>query len=165
MESASVKQRFPLLYGLPFALAFGLTVLMLATDKNLQTNFGTMASGYYLHWWGVLVTAIADLVALGLLVLLRTRTSVKIGVIGSGLLVVVFLGVILSYSQVGFSSAMAFAQYLFGVTYYGGDLRYLYDVLLAVYIATFATGVAGLVLTKDVRAAETPNGTGKASSS
>jgi len=149
MERPSWKERFPVLYAAPFALAFGLTVLMLVTDKNLQTNFGTVSSGYYLHWWGVLVTAVADLVAIGLLLLLRSRTSVKIGTIGSGLLIVAFLGVILSYSQVGFASAMQFAQYLFGVTYYGGNLRYLYDVVLATYFGTFALGIAGLLLTRN----------------
>ncbi len=96
----------------------------------------------------ILGTAVADLIGVALLLLLRSRTAVKLCTLGSVLLVVVFLGAIFTYSQVGFASASDFANYLFGMTYYGGDIRYLYDVLLVVYIATFLGGVVGLAMSR-----------------
>jgi len=157
MESPPAKSVFPIVYSLPFFLAFGLSVLMLATDKNLQTNFGAMSSGYFVHWDVVAATAAADLVGAFLLLLLRSRTSVKLGTIGAGLLVVMFLGVVFTYQQVGFASAWDFAQYLFGITYYGGDIRYLYDALLATYIGTFLLGAVALAATRSERTAPVPS--------
>ncbi len=151
MENPRPKSVFPIVYSLPFLLAFGLSVLMLATDKNLQTNFGAVSNGYFLHWYVVAATAAADLVGAALLLTLRSRTSVKLGTVGSGLLVVLFLGVVLTYQQVGFGSESDFAQYLFGITYFGGDIRYLYDALLATYIGTFLFGVVDLALTRHPR--------------
>jgi len=151
MESARTKSLFPVVYSLPFLVAAGLSILMLATDKNLQTDFGTMSSGYYAHWYAVLAMAIADFVGAALLLVLRSRTAVKIGVVGSALLTVALLGAILTYQQVGFASATDMANYLFGVTYYGGDIRYLYDVLLGTDLATFVGGLVGLALTRDSR--------------
>ncbi|MGC2035389.1 MAG: hypothetical protein WA761_08105 [Thermoplasmata archaeon] len=141
----------PAFYGLPFVLAFALSVTMLITDKNLQTDFGTMSSGYYFHWYVVLGTAVADALGAGLLFLVRSRLAVKAGVAGSGLLVALFAGDVLTYCQVGFTSASAFADYLFGVAYSGGNIRYLYDVVLAVYVVTFLWGVAYLALTRSSR--------------
>lgn len=134
-------------YALPFVLAFALSVVMLLTDSNLKTDFGSISSGYYSHWYVVLGTAIVDLLVAGMLLASRTRASFMAGVAISGLLVVLFLADILTYSQVGFSSATDFANYLFGITYYGGNVRYLYDALLAVYIATFVGGLAALAKT------------------
>jgi len=153
MESPKARSLFPVIYSLPFFVAAGLSFVMLATDQNLRTDFGTMASGYYLHWYAVLAMAIAALVAATLLLVLRSRSAVKLGVVGSGLRAAARLGAILTYQQVGFASAMDFANYLFGVTYYGGDIRYLYDVLLATDIATCVGGVVGLALTRQTPAA------------
>jgi hypothetical protein len=146
----------PAYYGLAFALAFVLSVVMLITDKNLQTDFGSLSSGYYFHWYVILATAVADLAGAALLFALRSRSAVKAGVVGSGLLIALFVGVIVTYSQVGFSSATDFADYLFGITYSGGDVRYLYDVLLGVYVATFFWGVGLLV--RSYLAARAPRG-------
>lgn len=146
------KRIFPALYSLAFLLAAGLSFLMLATDRNLQTDFGTISSGYFVHWYVVLATAIADLAGAAVLLVLRSRTAVKLGVVGSALLTLMFVGVIATYAQVGFASASDFAQYLFGITYFGGDLRYLYDALLATYLGTFVAGVVGLALTRESRA-------------
>jgi hypothetical protein len=148
---------FPALYSLAFLLAAGLSFVMLATDRNLQTDFGTISSGYFVHWYVVLASAIADLAGAVVLLVLRSRTAVKLGVVGSALLTLMFVGVIATYAQVGFASPSDFAQYLFGITYFGGDLRYLYDVLLATYLGTFLAGVVGLALTRETRA-RSPNG-------
>jgi hypothetical protein len=143
-------------YSLLFLLAFALSVVMLLTDQNLKTDFGSVSSGYYLHWYVVLVTAIADLVGAALLLAVRSRFAVKVGVAGSGLLALVFLGDIFTYSQVGFTSAGTFANYLFGITYYGGDIRYLYDAVLAVYLLTALVGVVLLLATRTERRASAP---------
>jgi hypothetical protein len=138
----------PLYYSLAFFLAFVVSVVMLVTDKNLQTDFGVVTSGYYLHWYLLLGTAILDLVGALVLVFVRSRTVFKLGTIVSGLLAVFLVGAVFTYSQVGFPSAGDMANYLFGVTYYGGDIRYLYDLLLLVYVATFLFGVVALLLTR-----------------
>jgi hypothetical protein len=135
----------PILYSGAFVLAFVLSIVMLITDTNLQTDFGS-ASKYYVHWYVILGTAIADLVGVALLLILRSRVAVKLCTLGSALLVLVFVGAIFTYSQVGFASAGDFANYLFGVTDSTGDIRYLYDVLLAVYVAAFLWGAVGLAM-------------------
>jgi hypothetical protein len=145
-------------YGIPFALAFALSVVMLATDKNLQTDFGTLSSGYYFHWYVVLIAAIADILGAFLLFWTRSRKAVLVGTIGSGLLAAIFVGDIFTYSQVGFASASDFANYLFGITFYGGDIRYLYDVVLAVYVLTFLWGVVVLWRMRRRRASAPPAG-------
>lgn len=148
MESPTTKNLFPTVYGLAFLLAAVLSVVMLATDKNLQTDFGALSSGYYAHWYAVLGMAVVDVIGAGLLIAFRSRTLVKVGVVGSGLFAVALVAVIFTYAQVGFASASDFANYLFGVNYYGGYLRYLYDALLATYLGTFVLGIAGLALTR-----------------
>jgi hypothetical protein len=150
MEANRTKSLFPIVYSAAFLIAAGLSVLMLISDKNLQTNFGSLSSGYYSQWYLVLITAVADVVGAGLLLALRSRLAVKLGVVGSGALIAVLLGGILTYQQVGFATAGDFATYLFGITYYGGDIRYLFDALLATYIGTFLFGIVGLVRTRDV---------------
>ena len=164
MENPRSKSLFPTIYSLPFLVAAGLSILMLVTDKNLQTDFGTMSSGYFVHWYAVLAMAVVDLVGAGLLLAFRSRTVVKLGVVGSAVLTVALLGAILTYQQVGFTSAMQMANYLFGVTYGGGDIRYLYDVLLATDIATVVGGAVGLALTRDARALAGQEGSGQPSS-
>lgn len=156
---------FPLIYGLMFLAAGILSVVMLGTDKNLQTDFGTVSSGYFLHWYGVLAMSIVDFLGAALLFLRRSRTMIKLGTIGSGLLTLANVGVILTFAQVGFSSATSFAQYLFGITYYGGDVRYLYDVLLAVYLVTFLSGAVSLATTRHSRASPGEEGAQVISSS
>jgi len=135
-------------YCLWFFVAFGLSVVMLLTDTNLRTDFGTLSSGYYSHWYVVLGTAVVDLVGALLLVAVASRTAVRAGAVGAGLLSAIFLGDILTDKQVGLASASDFAKYLFGQTSYGGDIRYLYDALLAVYVITFVVGLVFLRWTR-----------------
>lgn len=150
--AAATSSRAPRLYGLLFLLAAALSVTMLVTDTNLRTDFGSVSSGYAPHWYVVFATAIVELGgALGLL-LRPSRLAVKAGVAGSGLLALLFLGDIATYAMVGFPSASAFARYLFGIDYFGGNIRYLYDLLLAVYLATLGAGAALLYRTRTVAA-------------
>lgn len=145
------RARIAAVYSVPFFLAFALSVVMLLTDTNLQTDFGTVTSGYYFHWYVILITALVDLAGAVLLVAVRSRIAIKAGVVGSGLLALIFLGDVFTYSRVGFSSASSFANYLFGVTYYGGDIRYLYDLIVAVYLVAF---VFGLIILRKTRASD-----------
>jgi len=142
-------------------LDFLLILVMLGTDKNLQTDFGNpTVSGYYAHWYGLLVEGIIDLIlAAGLLATvalpaLRGRSVssrrgiVLLGVAWSVLAIVAMVGIVETYQQVGFSSASQFAQYLFGTTAYPGALSYipwLYDALLAAYVLTALVGVIALM--------------------
>lgn len=135
-------------YSALFFLAFALSCVMLVTDTNLRTDFGTVQNGYYAHWYAVLVTTIADLVGAALLVVVRSRVAIKGGVVGAGLLALIFVGDVFTYSSVGFTSAGDFANYLFGITYYGGDIRYLYDLLLAVYLVSLGFGAVALWSTR-----------------
>jgi hypothetical protein len=156
MDRPHGKRLFPIVYSLPFLVAAGLSVLMLVTDKNLQTDFGTVTSGYFSHWYGVLAMTIADLAGAGILLAFRSRLAVKVGVLGSAAFALALVGVVFTYQQVGFQSAQQFAQYLFGDTYFGGDIRYLYDALLATYIGTSVSGAIGLALTRVARASREP---------
>jgi hypothetical protein len=164
VRTERAKGLFPIFYSLLFFLAAGLSIVMLETDKNLQTNFGAVSSGYFIHWYAVLAMAAADLAGAAILLVLRSRTAVKLGVIGSALLALALLGAIFTYSQVGFASAMQFAQYLFGVTYFGGDIRYLYDVLLGVDLGTAVVGGVALALTREARHPSEPGGDSTATS-
>jgi hypothetical protein len=135
-------------------VAFVLSVVMLVTDKNLQTDFGAQ-SPYYVHWYGVLAMAMLDLVVAIALVssaLPRVRermspsfrrTGVGAALVWTIVAILVLLGIVFSYAQVGFSSMSQFAQYLFGVSAYPGALSYLpwlYDLLLATYGVTAIAG-------------------------
>ncbi|MFG1529883.1 MAG: hypothetical protein AAFA34_01215 [Thermoplasmata archaeon] len=143
MAAASLGAR---LYGFLFAVAAIVSAVMLVTDSNLRTDFGTVTSGYYLHWYVILITAVADAVgAVGLWVV-GSRRAVQAGVVASGLLILILVGDIFTYSSVGFASAGDFANYLFGITYYGGNIRYLYDLLLGVYVVTFGSGLGLLAV-------------------
>lgn len=146
----------PIFFSAAFVLAFVLSVVMLITDKNLQTDFGAMSSGYYFHWYVILGTAVADLVGVALLLALRSRTAVKLGVLGSALVILILVSAIFTYGQVGFASASDFANYLFGITDSTGNIRYLYDALLATYIGTFLWGVVGLAMSRGAGPTEEP---------
>jgi hypothetical protein len=148
MQSPPNSNRFPAIYSVAFLLAAALSFVMLVTDKNLQTDFGAVTSGYFVHWYLILGMGVIDVVGAGLLLLVRSRTMVKIGVVGSGLFAAALLGGIFTYAMVGFATPQEFANYLFGITYSGGNIRYLFDVLVATYLGTFVLGIVGLATTR-----------------
>ncbi len=131
-------------------LDFVLVVVMLFTDMNLQTDFGTVPK-YFVHWYALLAQGILTLlVALAVLWAgLRTGGSARLGrAIGlgaAGFAFLVFLAdvaIVFTYSLLGFPFTLTqFADYLYGITYSGGDIRYLYDVVLAAYLVTAIVGV------------------------
>ncbi|MCI4326299.1 MAG: hypothetical protein L3K16_01480 [Thermoplasmata archaeon] len=130
---------------------FVLAVVMLATDKNLQTDFGALSSGYYAHWYGVLVLALVDLVA-ALVVLGYSMPSMRprmpsllrrytpLGALAWPILAILaMVGIVESYQEVGFMTANQFSTYLFGTSDYPGVLSYipwLYDLMLALFVLT-----------------------------
>jgi hypothetical protein len=153
-----VEKRLAAFGGL-LLLDFVISVVMLVTDKNLQTDFGA-SSPYYLHWYGVLAMGILDLL-LGLVLLTFSATSSlarrwpklrRLAVLGSTawsvLAIIAMVGIVETYPQVGFANANQFAMYLFGTTAYPGALSYipwLYDLLLAAYVLTAILGVVSLL--------------------
>jgi hypothetical protein len=161
-----VTDRRTLAFSLLLLVDFIVSVVMLATDKNLQTDFGVQ-SPYYLHWYGVLAMAVLDLL-LGLALLAfstmpalqRMRLSARKAVVMGSfvwvvLAIVAMVGIVSSYSQVGFPNANQFAQYLFGVTPYPGALSYipwLYDLLLAAYLVTALVGAVAWMHVRSVAA-------------
>lgn len=124
--------------GFLFILDFLATILILFTDNNLQTDFGTTGK-YFLHWYGLLITAVIDIIGAAIVLTKPARGVFTVGLVGSILLALFLILDVLTYSMVGFTSIGNFASYLFGVTKYPGSLNYipgLYDALLILYILT-----------------------------
>lgn len=127
--------------------AFAVTLAVLFTDKNLQTNFGLVKTGYFLHWYGLLATAVIDVVGASILILKRTRGFSIAGTIGTLVLALFLVFDMFTYSMVGggyFTSYSQFGSYLFGFSKLSGSLSYipgLFDVLFAVYVAAFIAGI------------------------
>ncbi|MGC2288737.1 MAG: hypothetical protein WA688_02625 [Thermoplasmata archaeon] len=157
--SQPTKSRLPAVFAGLLVLDFLLVVVMLATDKNLQTDFGA-APPYYLHWYaGLVLGAVTLLLAAAVLATnlrqeprsgstVLDRYALVGGVVWSWLAIAGMFGVLATYKQVGFSSVNQFAQYLFGVSAYPGALSYipwLYDLLLGVFFVAAVTGVIALV--------------------
>jgi hypothetical protein len=148
-----------LAFGVLFLVDLVLSIVMLATDKNLQTDFGSV-SPYYSHWYGVLAMALVDLVVGAVLVaaafpVLGTRLSPPVQRAGTAVALLwaiiaigAMVGVVTAYSQVGFSTESQFEQYLFNPTPFHGALSYLpwlYDALLAAYVVTAIVGIVALL--------------------
>ncbi len=124
--------------------AFVITVVILFTDKNLQTDFGLVTSGYFYHWYGLFATAIVAVAGASALITFRSRGLSIAGTAGSGVMTAFLVLDVLTYGMVagGAFTLSGFATYLFGFGAYSGALSYipgLYDILIAVYaIATIA---------------------------
>jgi hypothetical protein len=141
-KNKAPNRNYFLYLSLIFLVQFIITVTILFTDQNLQTDFGTVPR-YFVHWYGLLVTGIVDLVAFAILLTVRKRPFVLAGVIWSIFMLVFQIADIATYGTLGVGlTASKFATYLFGFSRYPGALPYipgLYDVLFAIYIiaATF----------------------------
>jgi hypothetical protein len=144
--------------GLVLLVDLVVSVVMLQTDKNLQTDFGGHPA-YYAHWYGVLAMALLDLVtALAVLAWampgararmpgILQRHGLTLVLVWPVLAILAMVGVVESYSMVRFSSANQFSTYLFGTTAYPGALSYipwLYDLLLAMYFVTAVVAAAAV---------------------
>ncbi len=136
--------------GVLLALDFIITLAILVTDRNLQTDFGA-THPYYLHWYVLLVTALVDLVGAPLVYLLSSRRLLGAAAGWSIFMAILQVADIATYRLVGFTSPSGFAAYLFGLTHYDGALPYvpgLYDLLLLLYIITAAVSAQALARSK-----------------
>ena len=136
-----------MLQGIFFLIAFVVTILIISTDKNLQTDFG-LVKPYFYHWYGLLTTGILSLIGGIVLIVKHDKMLEKVGVAGSAIIAIFLVADIATYSTTHwFPSAGAMANYLFGVTFdkaYASPGTYipgLYDFLFAVYIITLIIGV------------------------
>jgi len=124
--------------GILLLIDFLITMLILLTDHNLQTDFG-ITKPYFIHWYGLLITGIIDLVGAAIIFAKPTPQNTTIAAVGSLLLAIFLVADVATYSLVGFSSASSFATYLFGFSKYPGSLPYipgLYDLLFVFYVIT-----------------------------
>jgi hypothetical protein len=150
-----MADRITLVLGLLLIVDAVVVVVMLITDKNLQTDFGAQGN-YYSHWYGALGMEVGNLL-LGLAVLgssglvrmrmrmmVSRRTLAVAALAWSVLVTIASVAIVESYSQVGFPSAGEFAKYLFGLSTYPGALSYipgLYDFLVAMYVVTIVVAL------------------------
>lgn len=134
----TANNSYRMIVGVLFVIDFIVTLLILFTDNNLQTDFGT-ASKYFLHWYGLLVTAIIAIIGGAIVFAKPSKAVYTTGLIGSIILALFLILDVFTYSMVGFATMSDFATYLFGVAKYPGSLSYipgLYDALLVLYIIT-----------------------------
>ncbi len=132
--------------GIVFILAFLTAIVVLFTDKNLQTDFGSQPP-YFIHWYGMLVISLVSMITGIVLIVSRKRDLGIAGTLVSTVLALFLIGDVATYSQVGFNSASQFATYLFGVTRYPNSHPYipgLYDLLLILFIVATILGVIQL---------------------
>jgi hypothetical protein len=111
-----------------------IALIILITDKNLQTDFGAVKP-YYYHWYGLLFLAIFTFVC-GILTLSKNSRLSRYSSILGGVIPLIFIiiDVFILYKSVGFYSYIQFAQYLFGISRYPYSLPYipgLFDVYTA----------------------------------
>ncbi len=143
-NQVSSTKRYYLYFSIFFLVQFAVTMIILFTDHNLQTDFGTVPK-YFLHWYGLLITGIADLLAFALLLFVNKRQFVLIGVIWSAFMAIFQVADIATYSSLNVGlTATKFATYLFGFGRYPGALPYipgLYDLLFAIYLIALGFGI------------------------
>ena len=143
-NSTTGSGRLSAYFSLVFLIQFVITLVILLTDQNLQTDFGTVPK-YFIHWYGLLATGLVDIIAFIVLLAVRKRSMVGVGV-GWALFMAIFqIADIATYGMLNVGlSAGSFAQYLFGVTKFGGALPYIpgmYDLLFAIYIIAIGVGL------------------------
>ena len=144
MNNATASGRLPAYFSLLFLIQFVITMLILFTDQNLQTDFGTVPK-YFIHWYGLLATGLVDFVAFIVLLAVRKRSMVGVGVGWAVFMAIFQIADIATYGMLNVGlSAGSFAQYLFGVTKFAGALPYIpgmYDLLFAIYIIAIGVGI------------------------
>ena len=121
---------------------FLITVLILYTDHNLQTDFGT-TSPYFIHWYGLLITGIAALCGSIIIFARPGRKTRTAGATGTLILFLFLIGDVATYQMVGFTTPVQFATYLFGISAYPHSLPYipgLYDILVIFYLISAIAG-------------------------
>ena len=148
-EKKVPTKKYYLYFSLFFLIQFIITFVILFTDHNLQTDFGTVPK-YFIHWYGLMITGIGDIIAFIVLLVINRRQFVLVGLIWAAFMAVFQVADIATYAslKVGLTTGK-FATYLFGFSKFPGALPYipgLYDVLFAIYI--IAAGFGFYVYTK-----------------
>ena len=143
-ESISKVRRYSAYFSVLFFIQFFITLIILTSDQNLQTDFGTVGK-YFIHWYGLLVSGIVDAVAFGILIFTGRKLFIGLGVIWGTFMAIFQVADILTASSlnVGLTESQ-FATYLFGLSKYPGALPYipgLYDLLFAIYILIIIVGI------------------------
>lgn len=122
------------------------TILILYTDRNLQTDFGS-TKPYFIHWYGMVTIAVVEVIAIIILLIRGSRSTLRASAIGSSILAIFLIADIFTYRMAGFNSPQQFATYLFGITRYDNSTSYvpgLYDVLFVLLIITAIASVFSL---------------------
>ncbi len=135
------------------ALNFVVTVVILLTDRNLQNDFGLYTgAGYFIHWYGLLITGIIDIIGAGLIIVKPSRLFLRLGAAWAAFMTAFTIGDMFLYSEVGFTGSNGlsqFASYLFGLSKYPGTENYipgLYDLLVAIYALTFVMSIVSMAV-------------------
>lgn len=119
-----------------FFMAFVLESLVLFTDQNLRTDFGTVHP-FFIHWYIFFLLDIVTVLVVIVLLTSRGKLASRIGLAWPIIMVLVMLGDIVTYSSVGFSTPSQFADYLFGFSKYPQTLNYipgLYSMIFIIYV-------------------------------
>jgi len=131
-------------------LASVASLLILITDRNLQTDFGA-TKPYYYHWYGLLLLTFITLLGGSFTLIKNERTSRIIPVLGSLIpLIFILVDVFFLYGTVGFHNPDQFATYLFGLSKYPDTLSYLpglfdiYTVTLVIALITSSLGLKNI---------------------
>ncbi len=149
-ETGSFKLTSARVLGALMVIGFLITLVILITDDNLKNDFGLYTgSGYFIHWYGLLVTGIIDIIAAIILFLRPSRFCLALGFAWSIVMIAFLFGDTLLYSQVGFSTMSQFEDYLFGLSKLAGSESYypgLYDVLIGLYVVSLIYSGIALIM-------------------
>jgi hypothetical protein len=169
-RAATTRGRAALVFAALLWLDFFVVLVMLVTDRNLQTDFGAV-SPYYLHWYAGLALAIVTVLFAIMIPATARASSPSAGPARSHRLVLVtaevwswvavlgLVGVLATYRQVGFSTPSQFSMYLFGLSRYPGTLSYipgLYDVVLGLFVISAVMGAIAVARSRGSAQSVTP---------
>lgn len=120
-------------------LIFIVGVIVLETDKNLQTDFGFYKS-YYYHWWILLGVVIITLLISIVTIFYKRKITILPFMWSLITIIIILADPIFFYKSVGFSNSGQFFTYLFSFSKYPGTLSYipgLFTVFTVLVILNF----------------------------
>ncbi|MEM0158512.1 MAG: hypothetical protein QXV22_05240 [Thermoplasmataceae archaeon] len=128
--------------GVLFVLDFLVSLIILLTDRNLRTDFGTITHGYFLHWYGMLAISIISIIGGIISFSNGSKKVATAGAIGSLLILLFLFADVLTAPTLGLTYSY-FASYLFGFPPFfsaSGYIPGLYDILVVLYLLTTIMG-------------------------
>ncbi|MHB8361156.1 MAG: hypothetical protein ACYDDC_05060 [Thermoplasmataceae archaeon] len=139
--------------GMLLLIDFIVTLTILITDNNLKNDFGIYkGSGYFYHWYGLMITGILDLIGAIILFIKPQKIFLMLGAIWSIIMIAFTVGDIFQYKSVGFSNASQFASYLFGLSKFPGAEPYypgLFDILVGIYVIALIYSIIAVIKTRN----------------